>query len=229
MSFIHSPKIVTDGLVLALDAANPRSYVSGSTRWYNLANTTISGSLINGPTFDTGSLGSIVLDGTNDQVNISAIPSSVFSLISSSFTVSMWVNIKSNNAGFISSNQSPSNGGQYSLVRRDNVLYVSFYGTPTYTDLGGNRTLPTGSWVNITHVHNNTTQISSLYQQGAFLVSGSMSPSPLITSASLVLGWYGFGGSYLSGSIATTQIYNRALSAQEVQQNYNALRGRYGI
>jgi hypothetical protein len=52
---------------------------------------------------------------------------------------------------------------------------------------------------------------------------------PLITSASLYLGWYGFGGAYLSGSIAVTQIYNRALTQAEITQNYNALKGRFGL
>jgi hypothetical protein len=53
--------------------------------------------------------------------------------------------------------------------------------------------------------------------------------TPLITSSSLVLGWYGFGGSYLSGSIAITQIYNRVLSQAEVTQNYNATKARFGL
>ena len=53
MAFIHSPKIVTDGLIMYLDAANSRSYISGSTTWNNLVNSTISGSLINGPAYHT--------------------------------------------------------------------------------------------------------------------------------------------------------------------------------
>ena len=141
----------------------------------------------------------------------------------------MWVYINSENAGFASSNQSPTNGGQYSFVRRYGALGISFYGTPTYTDIVGNRTLPTRSWVNVTHVHNFSNQFSSIYQQTILVGAASMAPSPLITSASLYLGWYGFGGAYLSGSIAVTQIYNRALTQAEITQNYNATKTRFGL
>jgi hypothetical protein len=66
MAFSYSPKIVTDGLVLYLDAGNPYSYVSGSTNWNDLSRSMLSGSLVNGPTYNTGSLGSIVFDGVDD-------------------------------------------------------------------------------------------------------------------------------------------------------------------
>ena len=56
MATKYSPQVVTNGLVLCLDAANPRSYVSGSTNWFNLANTSISGSLTNGPTYSSNNL-----------------------------------------------------------------------------------------------------------------------------------------------------------------------------
>ncbi len=70
MAFIHSPKIVTDGLVLALDAGNVKSYASGSTTWFDKSGNAYNGTLVNGPTFNTGSLGSIVFDGTNDYVSL---------------------------------------------------------------------------------------------------------------------------------------------------------------
>ena len=68
MAFSYSPKIITDGLVLYLDAANPYSYVSGSTVWNDISRTMTSGSLINGPTFSSANNGSIVFDGVNDYV-----------------------------------------------------------------------------------------------------------------------------------------------------------------
>ncbi len=63
------PSIVTNGLILNLDAANPKSYVSGSTTWNDVSRSGLSGTLVNGPTFNTGSGGSIVFDGTDDYVN----------------------------------------------------------------------------------------------------------------------------------------------------------------
>ena len=66
MATIGGSNIVTNGLVLALDAANRRSYISGSFVWNDISGNRNSGSLINGPTFDSANGGSIVFDGTND-------------------------------------------------------------------------------------------------------------------------------------------------------------------
>lgn len=69
MGLTHSPKIVTNGLVLALDAANNKSYPGSGVTWYDLSGNGNNGTLTNGPTFNVGNLGSIVFDGTNDYVS----------------------------------------------------------------------------------------------------------------------------------------------------------------
>jgi len=86
MSFNNGPTIVTNGLVLALDAGDKNSYVSGSTTWFNLTGVN-NGTLTNGPTFNTGSGGSIVFDGTNDRVQL---PNALITG-TGDFTVSAWV------------------------------------------------------------------------------------------------------------------------------------------
>jgi hypothetical protein len=70
MAFNYSPKIVTDGLVLCLDAANNRSYPGSGTAWTDLSRGGNNGALTNGPTFNSANGGSIVFDGTNDYVEI---------------------------------------------------------------------------------------------------------------------------------------------------------------
>lgn len=75
MSNTYGPRIVSDGLVLHLDAANQRSYVSGSTVWNDLSNNGNNGTLTNGPTFNTDSKGSIVFDGVNDTISGGTLPS----------------------------------------------------------------------------------------------------------------------------------------------------------
>ena len=70
MSFSYSPKIVTNGLILYLDAANANSFVSGSTIWNDLSRGGYNGVLTNGPTFNSGNGGSIVFDGINDYISI---------------------------------------------------------------------------------------------------------------------------------------------------------------
>ncbi|MFY7884644.1 MAG: hypothetical protein ACOVOV_07360, partial [Dolichospermum sp.] len=83
-----TPTIVTNGLVLNLDAANTKSYVSGSTNWFSLGNPSLSGSLVNGPAFSSENGGSIVFDGVNDYVQIDN-PSI---LQNQNFSISTWIN-----------------------------------------------------------------------------------------------------------------------------------------
>ena len=68
MAFNYSPKVVTDGLVLYLDAANPNSYASGSTSWNDISRGGNNGTLFNGPTFNAGNGGSILFDGIDDFI-----------------------------------------------------------------------------------------------------------------------------------------------------------------
>jgi hypothetical protein len=69
MGIRRGPNIVTDSLVFAVDAANPSSYVSGSTTWKDQTINQNNGTLTNGPTFDSGNQGSVVFDGSNDYVD----------------------------------------------------------------------------------------------------------------------------------------------------------------
>jgi hypothetical protein len=229
MATIGGSNIVTDGLVLALDAANPKSYISGSTTWYDLSGNSNNGTLTNNPTFNSAN-SSIIFNGTNNTATFSNIPGPSFSFISSSFTTEFWINIPTSSLGhgFISSNQSISNGGQYSFVVRSNNVYSSFYGTPTYTDVYGGPVI-VGSWGHYVNTFNYTNQTSSIYVNGVLTGAGSMASSPLVTSSSLLIGRYTFGGAYLSGSMSSAKVYNRALSSQEVLQNYNALKSRYNL
>lgn len=229
MAFGNGPRIVTNGLILSLDAGDRNSYPGSGTTWFDLTGNSNSGSLVNGPTFNTGSGGSIVFDGVDDNVTFSSIPGTSFSLISSSFTTEFWIYTTTGSSqGFISSNQSPTNGGQYAFVIRSNGIFSSFYGTVTYTDVYGGDVV-TGSWSHYVNTFNYTNQTSSIYVNGVLKGAGSMQSSPLNTSASLIIGRYAFGGGYLKGNIASAKVYNRALPSQEVLQNYNAQKSRFGL
>ena len=86
-----APSIVTDGLSLYLDAANTRSYPGSGTAWYDLSGNVNHGTLVNGPTFDSGNAGSIVFDGTNKYVNF---PNPLNKTqLDQIWTVQSWINI----------------------------------------------------------------------------------------------------------------------------------------
>lgn len=87
MAFHYSPKIVTEGLVFYVDAANPKSFVNGNTTWNDLSRSGNNGTLTNGPTFDSSNGGSISFDGLNDYVDTSTIN---FGQV---YTLNFWVKL----------------------------------------------------------------------------------------------------------------------------------------
>ena len=100
MALSHSPKIVTDGLVLCLDAGDGKSYSGSGTTWYDRSGNGNNGILVNGPTFDSNNRGAIVFDGVNDHVSI---PNSSSLQLSNnqSFTISYFVNLNRIDGAFM--------------------------------------------------------------------------------------------------------------------------------
>jgi len=234
MATEYSPQTVTNGLVLYLDAANPRSYVSGSTNWYNLANTTISGSLINGPTFSSANLGSIVFDGTNDYVTLGS--SSIFTL-DNNFTLNSWVYPTNVGSAFGDEIFSLATGVaspyvSYGLEWMDNYKFRFSIGNTSNTFLNypSTDTYTLNNWYNVVGIYNGSTAI--LYVNGVLQNSTSVSTTIKYADNILTIGTWNYDVSpsnAITGRIPIIQLYNRALSQTEINQNFNALRGRYGI
>ncbi len=221
MSFNNGPTIVTNGLVLALDAGDRNSYVSGSTTWFDLAGTN-NGTLTNGPTFNSGSGGSIVFDGTNDGVSTN------FNSALGDFTICAW--FKGINQGstrrIVDKNYETGfwlgyNGGNHpsSSYWGGGIIRASF---PYGLYIGP---FSENVWNFISMKRQGT--IQTLYANGIDNTVSQSVTSGLLSTDALTIG-YG-GSQYMSGSISIIQIYNRALSASEVLQNYNATKGRFGL
>jgi hypothetical protein len=227
MAFVHSPQIVTSGLVLSLDAGNTKSYTSGSTTWFDKSGFSNNGTLINGPTFNTGSLGSIVFDGVDDYVTCGS--SSILD-VGNNITVNSWFYINSITSyqAIIAKHFSDGSAGWEMSNSTGGSLRVTLRPSATQINLSGG-TLSVGNWYMGTYTFDNTTLILYLngIQVGSTTTGG---PVTLNTSRPLQIGVREIQGlGYFNGNIAISQLYNRALSAQEVLQNFNALRGRYGI
>jgi hypothetical protein len=218
MSVKGGPNTVTSGLVLELDAGNIKSYQSGSTTWFDKSGFANNGTLINGPTFNTGSGGSIVFDGADDLIKIN---NGNGINIGNIFTTFIWVKFNSYNTVLLGSNDFADSG--YPLyVANLNDLYIA--AGSQYTGIT-TANLSTNQWTYLTVVRNNTSV--TWYKN-----SVNIGTSTLGSSSSNVLksvGNYNNGGFPLNGNIASTQIYNRALLADEVLQNYNATKTRFGL
>lgn len=222
MSFAHSPKIVTDGLVLALDAGNVKSYVSGSTTWFDKSGNGNNGTLINGPTFATGS---IIFDGTNDYVDTVYTPPAVFS-------ISTWFRNDTTydvfNRGVLSTYKTNDYRGFYlSTSGPSNPYTVSPAGLNLWFNGNGRVGIPglnTGQWYNICITSSGSQILAYLNSAVVASVSNATTHQDVLN-----IGRSRFDTNYWLGAIAMTQVYNRVLSSTEITQNFNALRGRFGI
>ena len=234
MAFNYSPKIVTDGLVLYLDAANSKSYVSGSTTWNDISRGGNTGVLTNGPTFNNENGGSIVFDGANDFVNCGA--SNVYNPIDS-ITVGCWVYFNSLNRREIfigKGNGSNASTNQYWIEKQVNNTFLLLISVLTPTPFEIRLTLS-----NFTIQNNQWYHIYLTYDRQTFkgYINGIQHPSTIsstnalhTTSFNLGVGRLGdLGGIYLSGRVSNACLYNRALTATEILQNYNATKTRFGL
>jgi len=227
MSAFGGPNIIEDGLVLYLDAGNRKSYPGSGTTWFDKSGRGNNGTLINGPTFNTGELGSVVFDGVNDFVK----PNSSSILEFTDFTLSSWIKLSSLNLNqFIIDTSTNNNFGLGYSYRITTSNRVRFWAYNADNFLDSTATVSSNIWCNVVSTYNNTPKLQTIYINGLFDISNTHSNSFVISNtANLRIGSSQILGGYITGDIALIQMYNRALSAQEILQNYNATKGRFGL
>ena len=232
MAFSFSPKIVTDGLVLALDAANTRSYISGSTSWNDISRGGNNGTLVNGPTYDSANGGCIIFDGVDDY-NLAPNNSSLQPPISLTLECTLNPSSIVNGSWMIAYTGADSGAFvQYGFrVAATNRLsgYIKSSGSiaQTFGD-----TLSVGTWIHGTLTYDGTS--ANLYCNGILraitAISGAMDYNAYGSPYFLTIGRKNsIDGQYFNGKFAAARVYNRALSAIEILQNYNATKRRFGL
>jgi hypothetical protein len=234
MAYLNGPQIVRDGLVLYLDAGNRRSYPGSGTSWTDLTGNGNTGTLTNGPTFNSGNGGSIVFDGVNDFVTTGKTFDSespingFFADATARWSVSSWFQPDTSNAtiGAIIS----KSGGTGTFA----TLIVWEAGTTLNTRLRGGTILAittsmNTAWHEVVLTWNGTT--ANAYYDGSFVSTISVGTEALQSNL-LGVGAAQIGGTpntFMLGRTADLKVYNRPLTALEVTQNYNALRSRFGV
>ena len=224
MGINYSPKIVTDGLVLYLDAANPKSYPGTGTTWYDLSGYGNHGTLVNSPTYNSNNKGSFSFDGINDYVTVTNNVTSGLN----DFAVSTWVyktEITANRYIF----DFGSNGGCLASAASGNFRYYnSTIGTSSSLYTSGPLCL-LNTWFNI--VISRVSGVTYLYSNTQLITSGADLGNIGSWGTTLTIGNYGGGGGYyLQGYLPNILVYkNKGLSSSEISQNFNATRSRYGI
>lgn len=230
MALHHNPRIVTSGLVLALDAGDINSYPGSGTTWYDVSGTN-NGTLTNGPTFNSGNGGSIVFDGVDDFIKVTHNGSLDFN--SSDFTTVNWCRIDGGSGTYRSLFQNSvgeTSTRQFGLVGATNNKWGVWMTINNIWDsrLFSSSGIILGAWTMVTVTYKNNSNLN-IYVNGVLdattPISGNLTYNPTVMN----IGKRYSAAEFFNGPIATGLIYNRTLTAQEVLQNYLAQKSRFGL
>lgn len=221
----YNPKIVTSGLLLALDAGNVKSYPGTGTTWSDMSGNLKTTTLTNGPIYSSSFGGMISFDGVNDY----SITSNMTAPSGTNYTTSMWIRLDSSMSGVDGRFFWHGNYGVIIYRGSDNNFYFYTLTVNGAVNVPFGNTLPYGSWLNITGTYDGS--FAKVYVNGQFITqlaqTGSIQPanSP---------NFFGLGAGLVTSNptkcdISQVLIYTATLSATEVLQNFNATRGRFGI
>lgn len=220
------PPVVTSGLVAYYDAANRKSYVSGSNSWRDLTANNYTGTLTNSPGFNRANQGSIVFDGVDDYVSLSGAIN-----LSNTFTLLSWIKTSTLTGGDYIVYGSDANGADNWFGINGNAvnLFATQIADVNNFTLTGGTIASTSIWYFIGATVNVDTV--KVYLNGIEQNS--------VVKAFTIGTWNSSGNSigrrgtlsqrYFPGNIANVVIYGRVLTASEILQNYNATKNRFGL
>jgi hypothetical protein len=229
----YNPRTITDGLVLCLDAANPKSYPGSGTTWTDLSGFGNNGTLVNGVGYTSDNGGSLVFDGVDDEVLINN--NELARIGTGNHTITSWVN-----NDIVTQEDFIGTGG----IGVGDVLLMIFFqagggsggfrghawsSTGNSNTIDSPRAIGTGNWSMLTQRVSWGGNID-LFENGVLTASRALlGNAPSSSRTQLVIGCRvaGGGSSHYQGKISNVSIYNRALTASEIQQNYNATKSRY--
>ena len=233
MGLAHSPSIVIDGLRFCLDAANTKSYPGSGTTWTDISGKNHDGTLTNGPTFSSDNGGCIVFDGSNDHIGMLGTATDLgINDTSSSFSFSVWFKTGTTSEKYMFDNFDGStqdiscrlDGGELELYLRGSsggIVNAVRYGSYTLN-----------AWNNAVYNFDSSTSPDTFtaYVNGINTGTSTSHFSGNFESGSnFRIGMRPAGGGQFSGRIACAMLYNKSLTEAEVKQNYNALKGRFGL
>lgn len=223
-----TPSIVTSGLVMNLDAGNSASYPGSGTTWTDLSGLGTNGTLTNGPTFNSSNSGSIVLDGSNDYVAFDYD-------LRTNWSYECWV-LKNVSTSFAFLGLGPTGVTSSAIsiaLGNPNSTTLRFGFWANDTDFPIATTL-TNTWYHYCFTYNHSSPFTKKCYRNGVEISGTpvQTQAQFIGTGTVRIGaTYGpsVNDAYANGRFAISRLYNRVLSQAEITQNFNALRGRYGI
>ena len=225
MGLNHSPTVITNGLVFNFDAKNIKSYAGSGTAAADLLGNSTTGEVVNGPTFNSAGYFSFSTDDYIRFTNSTALDVQTF-------TVEVWVRTNYTNQNGFWFEKGTVNS-QYSLFQegttircRVNTGSVVNCISPVTANF-----MNTTNWYQVAFTFTSGSQVC--YINGNVVGTGTTSGTLATNAGGMSIGAYGgYSGSrgyYYNGDQSIAKVYNRVLTQTEIQQNFNALRGRYSI
>lgn len=226
MAYHNGPRIITDGLVLCLDAANAKSYSGSGTIWTDLSSNGVNGTNSN-MTYSSSNGGYFIF---NNSSSVSTIANYSALNPTLGLTIESWVNFDGDSDDFIFEKGNVNT--QFSLFSHGSDIVFRTYhsGDGGYHSLGPSKStvgVTNGQWVHIVGSWDGTTK--RIYINGTMKDTVLKSGSLVTTTPGASVGRFGgtTTGYYFGGKIAKVSIYERGLTSYEILQNFNALRGRF--
>ena len=215
------PAVIQAGLSIYLDADVSSSYPGTGTTWTDLSGNSRNGTLINGPTFNSGA---IVFDGTNDYVQCSG------SLVTSAATFITWLKrngTQSSYDGIFFSRGTNTTG--LGIGPASNSIGYTWNDAGSTYDWGSGLIIPDATWCMVALTVTSTSAIAYLCQSSGITTSTNTVSHASTTLNDIKIAQDDFGGRFFNGSISVALLYNRALSASEITTTFNLFKNRYGL
>jgi hypothetical protein len=229
MALSHSPKIVTDGLVLCLDAGDGKSYGGSGTTWTDRSGEGNNGTLTNDSTFDSDIGGNIAFDGTDDKAYCGSVTPNT-----GDFTIEFLFQLTgSGGRGGVFERKagSPYNGFSFGQGGQNDWSFA-VSGTSDFNNrIQAAWTYPTSNvWYHDVAVYSGGNTVK-IYRNGVYVDSDTGSSQGDIstqgTRTDLLIANRDNQSIALPCKVAFVRAYSKALTAAEVLQNYNATKGRF--
>ncbi len=240
----RGPNIIKDNLVLYLDAGSPNSYplINPTSAWKDISGNRNNGTLINNPAFNSANGGSIVFNGSNNYV---LLPQSTPNQTIGNYSFSLWLRF--------TNTMTPSHTSNFTMVEAQNTLlggvdnYLSLLSNATVAGTNGRMLFQTfnplnllytttstwigGQWYNIVCTYDISTSRQSIYVNGILENFSTIANCYFNTNTYFGLGAYTAPPRtwFFDGQMGSFIIYSKTLSAQEILQNFNATKTRFGI
>jgi hypothetical protein len=229
MAVYYNTRIVTENLVLCLDAANPKSYPGSGTTWTDLSGNGNTGTLVNGVGYNSSNLGSLVFDGVDDFVSGTITP------LTGNYTIELTFKLITSNVGdnsLIALTASNTHGFLGEISHSDKK--IRFLHRYAYGVGGGDSFYSSGS-INLNQIYSISWVRDSnqkIYIDGNFdsqITTTNSAFNSNLTQLTIGQLLQTNSARIINGNIYSVKVYNRALTASEIQQNFNALRSRFSI